>query len=56
MKVLALALVFHLTARIIVAPLLIGKPRLPWDKNNVYGILFEAAIVISLCGRVLGWW
>jgi len=39
-----------------VSPFVIGKPRSPYGAGDYLGTMFEAAIVVALAGRVLGWW
>jgi len=43
-------------ANVILYPAFIGKPKPPDSFGGWFGVLIGAAMMVILCGRVLGWW
>lgn len=41
---------------LILGPLTFGKSRQPYTYETWLYQLIELAIIVPLCGRVLGWW
>lgn len=57
MRTLAWILIYLNALGVLLIPLLIGKARTGvYSYSDFISRIIGAAIVIPLCGRVLGWW
>lgn len=56
MKIVAWIAVSGSAFVVILMPFLFGKARDPYNYASWIGETIQAALVIALAGRVLGWW
>jgi hypothetical protein len=57
LTILAWIVVITVIMKVVVTPLMIGEPvkKTEYDYGNFIAALIDAAILIPLCLRVLGW-
>lgn len=56
MTILAYAVLVLIAFNIVSEPFLYGRPRTPYGKHTWIAAIASAAILVPLCGRVIGWW
>lgn len=56
MKFCAWFLIVAVTTNCLLMPFVFGKPRPAYSPLGWVGAMLNAFIIVSICGRVLGWW
>jgi len=55
-KIVAWAMLVLAILGIPLAFYLIGRPRGPKGRDDAFVDVLECALIVAICGRVLGWW